>query len=415
MQNNTGQAPDAGFPDRSSADTKAEGGEKSLDDISGNSGTTGTKAREVDTKIYFVDSPARDMDKIEEAARVIREGGLVAFPTETVYGLGANALMPSAVRRLFEVKGRPEGIPVAIHLHSVHEVDRFVKRLPDSAIRLMTQFLPGPLMLVLESSDEVPDIVTGGTRKVGIRVIRHQVGAAIIEKAGVPVAATSANLSGSFSAVTARQVWEELGGRIDMIIETSEPPAGIESTIIDLTTDVARILRPGFISRKEIGRILGIEPQLSSDFWKESRRVARPHSGEIWLMRAEPSEMVPLIGRVVNENKDKRLMFLVSEENAGQFKDLGKVEILRPGLGQNEAATSIFTTLREMYREDFDLMIIEGVDSSKFGEALADRLSRVANRTVTPTDIPHPAKKEETKNPADEETILLEDEETTRD
>ena len=127
-------------------------------------------------------------------------------------------------------------------------------------------------------------------------------------------------------------------------------------------------------------------------------------------MTAEPSEMVPLIGRVINENKDKKLMFLVSEENAGQFKDMGKVEILRPGLGQNEAATSIFTTLREMYREEFDLMIIEGVDPSKFGEARAYMLSRDANRTVKPTDIPQTAKKEEAKKPADEETILLEDE-----
>ncbi|MCD6310365.1 MAG: threonylcarbamoyl-AMP synthase [Candidatus Eremiobacteraeota bacterium] len=373
-------------------------------DLSHVSGTN-----KINTRILFVDNPVKDKDKIEEAARVLRDGGLVAFPTETVYGLGVNALLPSAVRRLFEVKGRPGGMPVALHLHSPHDVEKWVKHLPETAIRLMAQFLPGPLMLVLERSDEVPDLITGGTRKIGIRVVRHPVGAALLEKAGVPVAATSANLSGSLSPITVQHVWEELGDRIELILESSESPMGIESTVIDLTANQARILRPGFITREEIGRIIGIEPRLSSDLWKDTRRVARPCKYETWVLKADQKDMLSLLLRVAEENKDKNLMFLVTGQHAAHLEKYGSVEILSLEQPAEKSTEHLFSILRDMDKKDFDLLIIEGIKPSGYGEAIMDRINRISNRTVTPTDIPSP-KKEEQRPVMDEESMLLEDE-----
>jgi L-threonylcarbamoyladenylate synthase len=195
-------------------------------------------------------------EAIREAAAIIRAGGLVAFPTETVYGLGADALNPDAVRRIFDAKGRPPTNPVIVHVGSIEALG-LVAEAPERARRVAEGFWPGPLTLVLQSRPAVPDIVTAGGDTVGVRMPRHPVALALIREAGTPIAAPSANLSERLSPTTARHVADQLGNRVDMILDGGPTEVGLESTVVDLTVTPARVLRPGMVSAARIQAVLG--------------------------------------------------------------------------------------------------------------------------------------------------------------
>ncbi|HKB37253.1 MAG TPA: L-threonylcarbamoyladenylate synthase, partial [Gemmataceae bacterium] len=208
------------------------------------------------TEVLTVDPTSPESAPIDRAAEVLRRGGLVAFPTETVYGLGANALDASAVRRIFEAKGRPANNPVIVHVAEVEQARQLVAEWPAAAERLAGQFWPGPLTLVLPRRDIIPDMVTAGRATVAVRMPAHPIALALIRAAGVPVAAPSANRSTQLSPTLAEHVLHGLQGRIDLVLDGGPTSGGLESTVLDLTSS-PRVLRPGLVSIPELDAILG--------------------------------------------------------------------------------------------------------------------------------------------------------------
>ena len=204
-----------------------------------------------------VDPSAPDPIAIAAAAAVLRAGGLVAFPTETVYGLGADALDPAAVRRIFEAKGRPSFNPVIVHVAGADKARELARRWPVHATRLADRFWPGPLTLVVSKDAAVPDIVTAGLDAVGIRVPAHPVALALLRAAGVPVAAPSANRFTQLSPTTAEHVAAALGNRVDLLLDGGPATVGIESTVVDLTGPEPRLLRPGMIAVAALEEVIG--------------------------------------------------------------------------------------------------------------------------------------------------------------
>jgi L-threonylcarbamoyladenylate synthase len=222
------------------------------------------------TEVIRVDPGAPDAAALARAADCLRRGGLVAFPTETVYGLGVHALDRAAVRRLFEAKGRPATDPLIVHVTSLEELPTLVAAVPESVVRLADRFWPGPLTVVLPRSVSVPDEVTAGLHTVAIRIPAHPVAHALIAAAGVPVAAPSANLFSRPSPTRASHVLDDLAGRIDLVVDGGPTPVGVESTVLDLTGQVPTILRPGAVSLQMLRAIL---PEV------EQRSPRQPVSG----------------------------------------------------------------------------------------------------------------------------------------
>ena len=214
-------------------------------------------------------------DDIRRAAQVLRDGGLVAFPTETVYGLGANARDPIAAARIFAAKGRPADHPLIVHIAGADQLPRWAARVPDSAHRLADAFWPGPLAMVLPRRDDVPDAVTGGLDTVALRMPAHPVALALLREFGDGIAAPSANRYGRVSPTRAEHVRAELGGRVDLVLDGGECDVGIESTLVDLSGDHPVLLRPGAIDAAQIAAVVGIAPQAAgSDAAPAPGRVA---------------------------------------------------------------------------------------------------------------------------------------------
>jgi L-threonylcarbamoyladenylate synthase len=214
---------------------------------------------DVATRLIKVDPDDPDPAKLEEAAAVLRGGGLVAFPTETVYGLGADASNPGAVARIYEAKGRPATNPLIVHAHDIGSARRAVRAWPLAAAKLALRFWPGPLTLVLPRSNAIADAVSAGLDTVGVRVPDSRTALGFLERAARPVAAPSANRSTGVSPTTAAHVMKDLDGRVDLVIDAGATHVGIESTVVDLTSQRPRLLRPGAITVGQIGRVLGVE------------------------------------------------------------------------------------------------------------------------------------------------------------
>ena len=208
------------------------------------------------TQIFKIDSP-EDAEKIEAAAKILRNAGIVAIPTETVYGLAANALDGMAVSNIIKAKGRPQDNPLIVHISSFAEIYPLVKTVPRSAVELARVFWPGPLTIVLPKTAVIPDEVSAGLDTVAVRMPAHPVARAIIEAAGVPLAAPSANTSGSPSPTTAQHVLDDLNGLIDAVVDGGECAVGVESTVISLAGNTPRLLRPGGITPEQLEAVLG--------------------------------------------------------------------------------------------------------------------------------------------------------------
>lgn len=207
------------------------------------------------TEIFKINSP--DDEKIKLVGKILREGGLAAIPTETVYGLAGNALDGSCARKIFAAKGRPSDNPLIVHISSLSQWDELVKEIPDSAKALAEAYWPGPLTIILPKSELIPDEVSGGLDTVAVRMPENEIARAIIESAGVPLAAPSANLSGKPSPTSASHVIDDMNGRIEAIVDSGDCNVGVESTVITLATSPARLLRPGKITPEMLADVLG--------------------------------------------------------------------------------------------------------------------------------------------------------------
>jgi len=312
---------------------------------------------------------------VERAARILREGGLVAFPTETVYGLGADAENGRAVERVFAAKGRPATHPLIVHLARPDQLAHWASDVPAPAWLLAERFWPGPLTLVLRRSGRVPLAVTGGLETVALRVPAHPTALALLAAFGGGVAAPSANRFGSISPTTARHVREELGDRVDFVLDGGACDVGVESTIVDVTADEPRILRPGGITREDLEEAL-------------RRPVPSGAQGSIRVPGQHPSHYAPRARVLLVEPAE------VVAEGVRQQARGGRVGVLlppghgtasRPGLeaiavpgSLAEYARGLYDLLREFDRRGCTVIVASLPPAEGLGAAIADRLRRAA-------------------------------------
>ncbi len=333
------------------------------------------------TRVIQVDLLDTDPTVVEFAARTLRSGGLVAFPTETVYGLGANGLDPAAVARIYEAKGRPARNPIILHVASIAEAIPLVANWPPTAQRLAERFWPGPLTIVLERSAKVPDIVTAGGPTVAIRCPNHPIALALIREAGVPLAAPSANRSGELSPTCAEHVLRGLDGRIDLILDGGPTAAGIESTVIDLTHTSPRLLRPGPLPPDEIERIIGplIRKPDVMDVMKES---ALPSPG---MLDRHYAPRTPLecfmdyphmIERSIEMCREgKRIAMILFGDQAESTDSI--VRVVMPNDPEAYAAR-LYAVLHELDQKGLDQILAQLPPETDEWLAVRDRLKRAS-------------------------------------
>lgn len=316
--------------------------------------------------------PARKT--ISAAAGLIRRGGLVAFPTETVYGLGADATAERAVARIFEAKGRPPDKPLIVHVADLKQVQQVADSLPESALELMRRFWPGPLSLVLPRSAELPPEVSAGLPTVAVRMPAHPVALSLIRTAGVPLAAPSANRSGRLSPTEARHVLEELAGRIEAVLDGGPCTVGVESTVLDLSGTRPVILRPGAITREQLEETLGMV--LYEDDSSDAKFSAAPGGAQRGRLRT------PLI--LVTGSRERRRA-LIGALAAGCRRKGFRVGFLPasagPG-GGRQMAEGLFSSLRRLDRGGFDLILAEGFPPRGLGKTVLNRLRQAAVRVI---------------------------------
>jgi len=311
--------------------------------------------------------PAHEPAAIEEAAAVLRRGGLVAFPTETVYGLGADAFDPRAVARVFEVKARPSFDPLIVHLADAADLSRVSPALDPRVSALAAQFWPGPLTLVLPRRPEVPDLVTSGLDTVGVRVPAHPAARALIQAAGTPVAAPSANPFGYVSPTTAAHVAELLGPAVDLVLDGGPCRVGVESTILSLAGQTPVILRPGGVPREALEEALGVALEVAG-------RPARPLApGQLEKHYATRTPLRILPGPAGRAPEGR--VGLLAWRTAGP-EGYAAAEVLAPDGSPETAAANLFAALRRLDTAGLDLILAEPCDEAGLGHAIMDRLRR---------------------------------------
>lgn len=345
-----------------------------------------------ETRVIALDRDYPKMDLLESAAAVLRAGGLVAFPTETVYGLGANATDADAVAGIFRAKGRPADNPLIVHVANRDSLQQIVSSIPPEAERLMERFWPGPLTLILPKAPGVPDIVTGGLGTVAVRMPDHPVAIALIQGAGIPVAAPSANLSGRPSPTSPEHVLEDLAGRIDMLLDAGETGLGLESTVLDLTVDPPVILRPGGVTPDQIAEVIGpvaVDRTLEgTEAGERPRSPGMKHAhyapqAQLFVVTGSPM-MIPVKVDEMSlefQREGKRVGILCGFENRGRY--LAHV-VLEYGSHADlpAVASSLFGSLRAFNRHEVDVIVAEGVSEEGIGLAIMNRLRKAAGGRV---------------------------------
>lgn len=348
------------------------------------------------TRVLKVDPREPEPEAVREAAEVIRRGGLVAFPTETVYGLGANALDPEAVAGVFRAKGRPADNPLIVHVAGRETVDQLVTGVPAPARALMDRFWPGPLTLALPRLPSVPDIVTAGLPSVGLRMPSHPVALALITAAGVPIAAPSANLSGRPSPTRIQDVLDDLDGRVDVILDGGETGLGVESTFLDLSADPPVLCRPGGVTPNDICAVIG-PIQIDPAVYVNMDPHELPRSpGQKYTHYAPRATVIVVDGPLdtvqakINSltyefmEEGRRVGVLATAESRGRYQ---APVVLEVGSRRNlpMIASALFSTLRAFDRHGVEVVLAEALPEDGIGLAVMNRLRRAAGGRVIQT------------------------------
>jgi L-threonylcarbamoyladenylate synthase len=333
------------------------------------------------TQVVQVNSLHPDAQAIEQAAVLIQKGGLVAFPTETVYGLGADALNEQAVRRIFAAKGRPADNPLIVHISSRAMLDLVAADVSDKAGALIDRYWPGPLTLVLKRKPEVAASVSAGLPTVAVRMPNHPIALALIRAAETPIAAPSANRSGRPSPTSAAHVRLDLEGRIDMILDGGAANIGIESTVLDMTGDVPMILRPGWITEEQIAAVTGAVERATS--LTESRRSPgtryRHYSPRARVVLIEHGSQAS-VERLCKEHLKTAAVGFIGHTPLAIDDANFHAMILRANAA--DYAGRIYSALREMDKRGASVIVIEGINDAGEGVAVMDRLRRAATEIV---------------------------------
>lgn len=340
------------------------------------------------TVIVREDENNLNLNDINEAGRIIKEGGLVAFPTETVYGLGGDALNPESSKKIYAAKGRPSDNPLIVHIYRLEDLDRIVKNVSPCAKKVIDAFWPGPLTMIFEKKDIVPNETTGGLDTVAVRFPIHPTALAFIEAAGGFVAAPSANLSGRPSPTLAKYVCEDLDGRVDMIIDGGNIPIGVESTILDMTSEVPMILRPGYVTKEMIAEVIGevqTDPTILDMNCKERPKAPGMRyrhyapKADMTIIRGDEERVVAKIKEMA-QNKERCVILSVSEHldkyNGYYVKNVGSQK------DSLEIASNLYKVLRECDDENIELILSESFSDIGIGAAVMNRLIKAAGHKI---------------------------------
>ena len=335
------------------------------------------------TKILEINPKRIDLAKIKIAAEEIKKGDLVAFPTETVYGLGADALNEKAVAKIFQAKGRPFNDPLIAHIADIKELYRLSKQVPPVALKLAKAFWPGPLTLVLKKSELVSGIVTAGLDTVAIRMPEDNIALSLIREAKTPIAAPSANLFGKTSPTTAQHVVDDLSGKIEMIIDGGKTKVGVESTVLDITVEPIRILRAGGISLEKLKEVIGqvkMSKELEGGF--RSPGMLNSHyspQAKLILVEKKGDAQVEEIRRLASEYiaQGFKVGIMAKEENQNKY-DRFEVKVIGKGTELETCAANLFAILRSFDKEGFEIIIAEGLKEHDLGLAIMERLRKAA-------------------------------------
>ena len=336
---------------------------------------------------------------IRTAAPIIKKGGIVAFPTETVYGLGADALNPDAVRKIFKAKGRPLDNPLIVHIADIEQLEVIASDVPDSARSLMDAFWPGPLTMIFKRKDIVPDVTTCGLDTVAIRMPDNPIALELIKEAGTPIAAPSANISGRPSPTTAEHVISDLSGRIDAVIDGGAVRVGVESTVLDMTPDIPVLLRPGGVSIDQIKEYVGEvligytdRPASAGEAVRSPGMKYTHYSPEtrLVLVMGNSSAVVDKISELAREYRDRniRVGLLVTDETAKTGAMAGYVSaegvfLLGSRHDASAIASNLFAGLRYLDMEDIDVIIADGsIGIAGIGAAVLNRLKKAADKLI---------------------------------
>ncbi len=342
----------------------------------------------------FAGFTEREQDGLHRAGEILREGGLVAFPTETVYGLGGDALNPDSSRRIYAAKGRPSDNPLIVHIADRGDLSCIASGIPEEAEKLAEAFWPGPLTMILHKSDAVPPETTGGLDTVAVRMPSHPVALAVIREGGGFVAAPSANTSGKPSPTLASHVAEDMGGRIDMIIDGGALGIGLESTIVDLTVSPPRILRPGYITREMLEQVLGhveadvtiLQSQAECGQAPKAPGMKYRHyapAGELTVVCGEPETVVEYINCRADEDQraGHRVGVIGTEEMLGRYRaDL--IKSVGSRADKKAIAAGLYAILREFDREGATKIYSEAFSGDGLGQAIMNRLLKAAGHRV---------------------------------
>ncbi len=346
------------------------------------------------TKILKVDPQQPEIDKIRQAADFIKSGGLVAFPTETVYGLGADALNTKAILDLFTAKKRPLDNPSIVHVENFEDVTRLTLQVSTTAKELMKKFWPGPLTLVFKRSNIVPEVTAAGLETIAIRMPQHKVALTLIRESRCPIAAPSANIAGKPSPTSAEHVLEDLNGRIDVIIDAGATRIGVESTVLDVSVEPPMLLRPGGVSLEALKDAID-EVQLHP-FAVSEKEVAPEKAKSPGMKHKHYAPKAPLIlvegdlSKVMSTIKelianywlnDKRVGVLATSETAWAY-EADVVKSLGSRRNVEAMASQLFRLLREFDSENVDVIVAEGVPLDGLGLAVMNRLRKASGYNI---------------------------------
>jgi L-threonylcarbamoyladenylate synthase len=324
---------------------------------------------------------------IDEAAKWLLKNEVVAFPTETVYGLGGNAFSEEAIKKIFEAKGRPNDNPLIIHIANLTQLSRVVSNIPEKARRLIDAFWPGPLTLVLPKGRQVAPSVTANLETVAVRMPSHPVAIRLIEKTDLPLAAPSANLSGKPSPTSARHVYEDLRGRVPGIIDGGLTGVGVESTVLDCTLDKFMILRPGGVTKEQLEEITGEEVLLDPALIESGQA---PKSPGMKYTHYAPNAPLHIIEgsmeyflKVINgyQNKGRKVGLLISDEFAAEIGDVGVIFPYGTKNNIQLIAQKLYEGLRFFNETEVDVILAEPVPDKGIGQAIMNRLEKAAGNS----------------------------------
>ena len=344
------------------------------------------------TEIVKIDEEQIDQEAIARAGEILKRGGLVAFPTETVYGLGGDALNENSSRLIYAAKGRPSDNPLIVHITNMEALKKIVTEIPPAARKLAERYWPGPLTMIFHKSSAVPLATTGGLDTVAVRMPSHKTARAMIDAAGGYIAAPSANRSGRPSLTVARYVIEDLDGLVDMIIDGGEVNIGLESTIIDLTGEVPTILRPGYVTQDMLTETLGLVDVDRTILDANSRQAPKAPGmkyrhyapkGNLSIVEGEPERVVSYINERISalQKEGRKTGVIATDETVARYHgdDIKSVGSRRD---EEVIARHLFRILREFDDDNVEVMFTESFETAGIGQAIMNRLLKAAGHQV---------------------------------